>query len=104
MSVRTNPRRRSAKTGPRYHLTRTAALEVSSLLHDEPGLADENLLFEAYDDLYFPSLAPAPADCIALQLDAFERLELRNMIRTHGYRIAERTRVVLSRKFVEALG
>lgn len=99
---RQNPATPQRSKGPRYALARAAAYELESLLLDEDGLADETLLYEAYDSLHFPVQQDRDFahidDPVFINLDALERLELRNAISVHGHACDRRVLPVLLRK------
>ena len=99
---RQNPAAPQRSAGPRYALARAAAYELESLLLDEDGLADETLLYEAYDSLYFPVQQDRDFahidDPVFINLDALERLELRSVISVHGHVCDRRVRPALLRK------
>jgi hypothetical protein len=104
----TNPIKR--RTGPVYRLSRSSAVETLSLLLDEPGVADESLLFEAYDSLHYPvnhenyiesEFINQPI--VELSLDAAERFELRSVLRNVDHEFSTKIRGSLVRKFDSAL-
>lgn len=103
-----NPIKR--RTSPVYRLSRSSAVETLSLLLDEPGAADESLLFEAYDSLHYPvnhenyiesEFINQPI--VELSLDAAERFELRSVLRNYDYEFSTKIRDSLVRKFDSVL-
>lgn len=80
------------------------------MLLDEPGAADESLLFEAYDSLHYPvnhenyiesEFINQPI--VELSLDAAERFELRSVLRNYDYEFSTKIRDSLVRKFDSVL-
>lgn len=104
-----NPVHRGTRSGLPYRLRTPAALEVLSLLLDEPGLASEDLLFDAYDSLAYPenhaSYLPLDSSTatVSVPLDPEERLELRSVLQDPGHVLADSLRTRLARKFSAAL-